>query len=165
VPEFWSAALALEPAEISAVTETQYGYHILRLEERRVVPFAEARSTVVRAVADQAGDPDAVLDGWTAELMTDGATARDAALAEARGRSLEVPAGERSELARAWDDMVYRWSAALGLGYGLTPEQVAEASLVALGRPQQGAVLARAELADHAALLGARYPIELAPVG
>lgn len=165
VPEFWAAALALEPGEISPVTETQYGYHILRLEERRVVPFAEARSAVAREIADQVGDPDAVLDAWTAELMTDETTARETALAEARGRSLEVPPAERAQLARAWDDMVYRWSAALGLEYGLTPAQVAEASLVALGLPQQGAVLARTELADHAALLEARYPIETAPGG
>src|SRR5690606_21659726 len=53
VPEFWAAALALDTGDVSPVTETQYGYHILRLEGREVVPFREARSRVVREVARQ----------------------------------------------------------------------------------------------------------------
>ena len=62
VPEFWAAASALEVGGISAVTETQYGYHILRLEGRELVPFSEARSRVAREVADRIEDPAAVLD-------------------------------------------------------------------------------------------------------
>ena len=70
VPEFWRAALALEVGEMSPVTETQYGYHILRLEGREVVPFAEARSRIVREVARQVGDPKARLEAWTAAART-----------------------------------------------------------------------------------------------
>lgn len=161
VPEFWAAALALQPGEISPVTETQYGYHILRLEDRRVVPFDEARSVVARNVAAQVENPDAVLEAWMDELMTDGASARQAALAEARSRSLSVPPGERAALERAWEDQVYQWSAALGFRYGLGPEQVGQAALAALARPQQGAELARADLVRHADLLEARYEIRL----
>ncbi|HEX9710833.1 MAG TPA: peptidyl-prolyl cis-trans isomerase, partial [Candidatus Thermoplasmatota archaeon] len=57
VPEFWAAALALEPGELSPVAETQYGYHVLRLEGRTIVPFPEARSVVARRVARTLVDP------------------------------------------------------------------------------------------------------------
>jgi hypothetical protein len=42
VAPFWEAAGQLQPGETSPVVETEYGYHVLRLEERRVVPFEEA---------------------------------------------------------------------------------------------------------------------------
>lgn len=51
VDEFWNAAMALEPGEISDVVETQYGFHVLRLEDRQVVPFEEARTGVELEVA------------------------------------------------------------------------------------------------------------------
>jgi hypothetical protein len=165
VPEFWAAALALQPGEISPVTETQYGYHILRLEDRSPVPFAEARSVVARDVATQIEDPDAVLEAWTAELMTDEQSAREAALAEARTRSLSVPDAEQAELARTWHDQVDQWAAALGFEYGLSAEQVADAALAALGSPQQGAELARVDLERHADLFEQRYQIRFAETG
>lgn len=64
VDEFWAAASALDVGEISPVTETEYGYHILRLEARDTVPFAEARSRVALEVADRLEDPQAVLGSW-----------------------------------------------------------------------------------------------------
>ena len=64
VDEFWAAASELAVGEISPVTETRYGFHILRLEGRQVVPFAEARSRIAREVADRIEDPAAVLAGW-----------------------------------------------------------------------------------------------------
>ena len=159
VPEFWAAALALEVGDISPVTETQYGYHILRLEDRSVVPFEEARSVVAREVARQIRDPSEVLAAWRADAGGDEAASRSAALEEAVRRSIEVPDGERAELVREWDDLVYRWSATLGFSYGRTPDQVAQAALGALANPSQGADLVRRELTEHAALLEARYPV------
>src|SRR5690606_30612099 len=42
VDPFWEAALALEPGETSPVVESEYGYHVLRLDGRRPLPFEEA---------------------------------------------------------------------------------------------------------------------------
>jgi hypothetical protein len=64
VDAFWNAASALQVGEISPVVETRYGYHILKLEGRKIVPFTEARSRVARDVAAQIGDPQAALDSW-----------------------------------------------------------------------------------------------------
>jgi hypothetical protein len=165
VPEFWAAARALQPGEVSPVTETQYGFHILRLEDRSVVPFAEARSVVAREVADQIEDPGAVFEAWMDEQMTDPAAARRIALAEAAGRGLSVPPGERIGLERAWADQVYQWSVVLGFRYGLSPQEVATASLEGLSRPGQGADLARSDLARHRALFEARYEIRIGSEG
>lgn len=161
VPEFWAAALALEPGEISAVTETQYGYHILRLEDRQPVPFPEARSVVVREVGDEIGDPRTAVEEWMENAGGDPEARRAAAIAEADARGITVPEGERAEFERAWDDMVYRWSATLGFRYGMTPSTVAEAALAALSDPSQGTGLVRTEISEHRNLLDARYEIRV----
>jgi len=68
VPEFWSAAVALEVGGISPVTETQYGFHVLRLEHRAVVPFSDARANLVRRIASLGGSVDAIRGRWLTEL-------------------------------------------------------------------------------------------------
>lgn len=55
VRPFWDAALALEEGEISSVIETPFGFHVLRLEKRRTLPFQEVRTAVVREVAAELG--------------------------------------------------------------------------------------------------------------
>lgn len=42
VEPFWQAAVALRPGEVSGVVESEYGFHVLRLDARRPVPFEEA---------------------------------------------------------------------------------------------------------------------------
>jgi hypothetical protein len=51
VNEFWDAASALEVGAVSDVVETQYGFHVLRLEDRQEVPFEEVRDRVAMDAA------------------------------------------------------------------------------------------------------------------
>jgi len=159
VPEFWAAASVLEPAQISPVTETQYGFHVLRLENRQRVPFVEARSSVAREVAGGIENPRAVLDAWSSSTGDDAAERRTSALEEARTRGLAIAAAERAELLRRWETQVASWTAALGFTYGLSTEEVGHAATAALARPGQLADIARTELAGYAELLRVRYPV------
>ena len=163
VPEFWDAALALQPGEISPVTETEYGYHILRLEDREMVPFREARTVFSRAVANRIEDPRVTLEAWLDDNAgeTEG-TRHSKALAESVRLELKVPAGEITDLARVWDEITYRWSNALGFRYGLGTSEIADAALGALANSSQNATIARNELAEHDAMLRARYEFILA---
>lgn len=52
VPEFWEAASSLDEGEISDVVESEFGFHVIRLEERRPVPFDEARPDVLERFVD-----------------------------------------------------------------------------------------------------------------
>jgi hypothetical protein len=71
VEEFWEAASRLVEGGVSPVVETPYGFHVLRLEERRTLPFSEARPTVVRSAARILGGGEAWEEArvrWIAEV-------------------------------------------------------------------------------------------------
>ncbi len=152
VSEFWNAALGLEPGGISGVTETQYGFHVLRLEDRRVVPFEEARPAVVASVFALMGAiDDGVLEGVSIE--------------DARASAVVVPEADLAAITRDFEDRTLRWSMALGFAPGLTNAQVKEAARAALGATEQLATIARSELREVAPLLHAAYPITLTVAG
>ena len=150
VSEFWTAALALEPGEISPVTETQYGFHVLRLEDRRPVSFEEARPTVVAEVSALIGSVEEVMEGLSIE--------------EARASATVVPEAELAAITRDFDDRTFRWSAAFGFAPGLTSAQVKAAARAALGATEQLATIARNELRDVAPILQAAYTVTFSDV-
>ena len=149
MPEFWNAALMLDVGEISPPVETQYGYHVLRLERREIVPFEEARWTVALEVAGLMGSLDEFRERASPE--------------RARELGVVVPEAELAAIRREWEDRVLRWSTALGFVPDLAPAQVKEAARAALGSTSQSAAIARTELAELRSVFQASYPVDLAP--
>ena len=81
VPEFKAAALALKPGEVSAVVRTQFGLHLIKLEDKRparTLTLAEARESIRNDLAlEKAGEEvDALRKKVVAEL-NEGATFDD----------------------------------------------------------------------------------------
>lgn len=53
VPEFETAAFALKTGEVSPLVKTQYGYHIIQVEERKTQPFDEVKDELMQKLKPQ----------------------------------------------------------------------------------------------------------------
>lgn len=56
VAEYEAAVEALEEGEVSDPVQTEFGFHVIRLIERRVTPFEEARPQIEEIVREQEGE-------------------------------------------------------------------------------------------------------------
>ncbi len=92
VDAFWNAASPLAVGQITGVVESPYGYHVIRLEDRRTVDFEEASRTALLGRVVPAAAARAAAEAWAAG---DGSVSVDAEAAiQARDRILsgqEVP--------------------------------------------------------------------------
>ena len=67
VPEFAEAAMALSPGGISEPVQTEFGWHVIRLEDAQVTPFDEVRDDLL---ASRSGPTFAT---WMRTFIDDGA--------------------------------------------------------------------------------------------
>ncbi len=171
VSEFWVAASRLQVGEISGIVESEYGFHVLKLDDRRSIPFPEARDRVVATVAGQLDDPERwrqQVAEW-ADALTDPSSqvsgveederVRGILLTEADRRNLRVSGPNEARIAREWEFQVTAWGAVLGYEPGMTADEIRTQALLALGSTDQNARIVRDEIRKWGAAFLAAYPV------
>ena len=84
---------------------------------------------------------------------------REDRLAEARNRGIELTSDEKSELVGRWVAQLERWGETFGFRLGMSPEELSEQALVALGLSAQEAIIARMEITGWTESIRSAYPI------
>lgn len=127
VPAFEDAVFRLQPGQVAPVTETPFGFHVIRMEDRRTVPLAPADIPEFRASLAQQARVDA--DSLYVDSVTRGAGLRVvpgavAALRDAgyRPASVREPAAAGRELA-TYDGGRYTVADLTEPVQALTPQQ------------------------------------------
>jgi parvulin-like peptidyl-prolyl isomerase len=69
VPPFEQAAADLSIGEISAPVQTQFGFHVIRVTDRRVAPFEQVRSQIEEQIGGEAEDE--AWQGWVVDAYED----------------------------------------------------------------------------------------------
>lgn len=67
VPEFEEAAFALAPGRVSEPVRSQFGYHLILVEDKRVLALAEVRAEIEEELARTRGD--AAFRAWLQEAI------------------------------------------------------------------------------------------------
>ncbi len=133
VPAFEDAAFRLQPGQVAPVTETPFGYHVIKMEDRRTVPMAETEIPAFRTSMAQRARMEA--DSLYVDSVARGAGLRiapgaAAAVREAgrRPESVREPAAAGRELA-TYDGGRYTVADLTEPFRGLAPQT--QASLIA----------------------------------
>jgi hypothetical protein len=92
VPEFERAVLSLKAGEISPVVKTQYGFHIIRVDQRGSRPFAEVKAEIAGVSEQQVA--------WAQSYLTEvGVSYDDSYFGPATRRNLPTSATRETGLA------------------------------------------------------------------
>lgn len=174
VPEFWRAADALREGEISPVVETPYGFHVLRLEERRPIPLEEATAETLRNLVRRAGAAAELhaAEQWV-DSIAEGDAGADRLRQEAADRGLELAAVTDSDGVgptadddvgdaerTAWIGRIAGWAGSLGFAPGMENDELKTRALSTLGSSNQQVALARSAVLELAPVLRRMVEIE-----